>query len=45
MGQQEVGPILMKLPGQRPGAFRARSGERDASKGNIFFIVPLPACR
>jgi hypothetical protein len=26
------------------GASRARSGERDASKGSIVLIVPLPAC-
>jgi hypothetical protein len=36
----------MKLPSNKGGASRARSGELDASKGNFILIVPLdPACK
>jgi hypothetical protein len=32
---------LSEAPRPQAGASRARSGERDASKGNIILIVPL----
>ncbi len=33
--------VYSEAPRPQPGASRARSGERDASKGNIVLIVPL----
>jgi hypothetical protein len=36
-----MGGVKMKLSAHKGGASRARSGEPDASKGNLVHIVPL----
>jgi hypothetical protein len=45
MGEPKIINSKCEAPRPQDGASRARSGEQDASKGNLIHIVPLnPVC-